>query len=49
MVCDGVWTQTVKAKAVECLGKTPSGKAKSLIVLVLFMGGFFIEEGLLDC
>ena len=36
----GVWTQTVKAKAVECLGKTPFGKAP--IVLVLFMGGLFI-------
>ena len=30
---------TVKAKAVECLGKTPFGKAKSLIALVPFMGG----------
>ena len=39
---DGVWMQTVKAKIVECLGKTPFGKAKSLIVLVLFMGGLCI-------
>ena len=38
-----------KAKAVECLGKTPFGKAKSLIVLVLFMGGLFIQETLFDC
>ena len=33
---------TVKAKVVECLGKTPFGMAKSLIVLVLFMGELFI-------
>ena len=40
---DRVWTQTVKLKDVECLGKTPFGKAKSLvIILVLFMGGLFI-------
>ena len=37
---DGVWTQAVKAKAV---------KAKSLIILVLFMGGLFIQEPLFDC
>ena len=34
---DGVWTHTVKAAAVECLGKTPFGKAKSLIVLGLLV------------
>ena len=44
-----VWTQTVKATVVQCLGKTPFGKAKSIIVLVLFMGGLFIQEPLFDC
>ena len=37
-----VWTQIVKAKAVGCLDKTSFGKAISLIVLVLLMGGLFI-------
>ena len=29
---DGVWALTVNAKVVECFGKTPFGKAISLIV-----------------
>ena len=38
----GRLAQTVKAKAVECLGKTPFGKAKSLIALVQFLGGLIM-------